>query len=219
MAELDLTAGLRGRGAGRVPGPTCTSWTQKVADRDPPLEPHNSISAHRASWISISSSTRVDQCITALVQHYLQQGWMMYTHRKEDNHTAATEKHIPSLQASAIKAHALRRSSLLPLLCLFPHKAGRGVCKAAASAPHPTQTDVTQALCWLCSLTLLRQRVRKSGCLSQLCECTLQAVSRIGSDSPGCEACKANHHVTDKNIIALMCFTSARNWPKSSRVI
>lgn len=108
---------------------------------------------------------------------------MMYTHRKEDNHNAATEKLTPLLQASVINAYALCRSSLLLLLCLFPYKAHRGVCKAAALAPHPTLTDVTQELCRLCSLTLLRQRARKSGRLSQLCECTLQAVSRIGSDS------------------------------------
>lgn len=37
----------------------------EVADRDLPLVPSNSISAHRASWISISSSTKMDQCIIA----------------------------------------------------------------------------------------------------------------------------------------------------------
>lgn len=138
MAELDFTAGLRGRGAGRVPGPTCTSGTQKVADRDPPLEPSNSIAAHRASWISISSSTRVDQCIAALVQHYLQQGWMMYTHRKEDNHTAATEELIPSLQASAIKAYALCRSSATAAVSFSLQ--GRQRCLQSSCLSSPPRT-------------------------------------------------------------------------------
>lgn len=75
------------------------------------------------------------------------------------------------------------------------------------------------ALDGLCFFHLLRQRTRKAGYLALLSKSILQAVCRIEADFPGCEVCKANHHATDKNIIVLMCFTNARKWSKSSRVI
>lgn len=111
-------------------------------------------------------------------------------------------------------------SSLIMVLLSPSLEDQEWILSAAQGVPsHSTRADVLLALDGLFFFHLLRQRTRKAGYIALLSKCILQAVCRIEADFPGCEVCKANHHVTDKNIIVLMCFTSARKWSKSSGVI